>query len=357
MNSTGKETGALPPPYRDEDTGHNNPSRPPSSARAYKPSPDESPDGFHSMDPGLTIRLDSLRRALRRWIWILLGAFSFACLIFYLLILDFLVRLQHLPTALQAPAWLLAGGAAAFVFWAVFRLLRFWLTLQSFRRVSVISPFQLAEDPGEDLARWDNARETLSKYLKALTERRETQEHWDRIWPPKSELRPSEVLHAANRLLESRPMDSLAWARELETRVLNPIDAAARSRIRHYAQRAGIKTAISPFPLVDSLAVLYNASLLIQDLASLYGRRLGRAETGILLALVLFQVYVAGEAQELTESGLSEVQTMIGDGMTGLTNRITSFLSPKVAEGVLNGYILYRLGHYAQNQFRPLKKP
>lgn len=340
---------------RDDDTGHNNPSRSPTSAKPFRESAEQGRKGGSGPADREVVDPGPLRRRIRRSLWMLLGFAFLVTAVFYLLVLDFILRMQGLPLVLQVPAWVLVGGASLFVVWAGLKLIKFWFSLRTFKQVDLVSPYQRAHDKKPDPQKMDASKQVLSRYLEFVTTRPAIQEHWQKIWPESAERSCAEVVYRANKLLETRSVDTPSWLRELESEVLQPLDDIARRRIKHYAKRVGIKTAISPFPLVDSLAVLYNAFLLLRELAALYGRRLNRYETGILVLLVIFQVYVAGETQEVTEAGMDEVQNFIAEGTAGFTNRVTALISPKVAEGVLNGYVLYRLGRYAQRNFRPLR--
>lgn len=338
---------------REGDTGHNNPSRSPKRTKAYS-APKAPPANSIDTEAGT----ESLRRASRgfgKLLFFSVGLAAAATLVLYLLVLDFLLRMNDLPLFLQVPGWGLLALVAGFVAWALFQTLRFWFSLRAFSQVRVPKPHPRPDDSElADSAEWEQARKVLSKYLKYMTANGAVQERWLQLWPEEPEIQMAEVLSRAERLLEPRSMDTPSWVRELDIQVLGPLDKIADARIRSYAKRVGVKTAISPFPLVDALAVLYNAFLLVQDLAALYGRRLNRYETLFLLGLITFQVYVAGESQELTEAGMSEVHGLVSGGVTNLTSRISAFVSPKLAEGVLNAFVLYRLGRYAKRRFKPL---
>ncbi|MCC5835502.1 MAG: YcjF family protein [Opitutales bacterium] len=338
---------------REDDTGHNNPSRPPKKVQSYE-APKSPPKDSGAADSG-TEPLRSASRGFGKLLFFSVGLAAAAALVLYLLLLDFLFRMHELPLFLQVPGWALLALVSGFVLWALFQTLRFWFSLRSFSQVRVPKPHPRPDgSSADDAAEWEQSRKVLSKYLKYMTSNRALQERWLELWPEEAEIRMAEVLSRAERLQEPRSLDTPSWIRELDQQVLGPLDRIADARIRSYAKRVGVKTAISPFPLVDALAVLYNAFLLIQDLAALYGRRLNRYETLFLLGLITFQVYVAGETQELTEAGMSEVHGIVSGGVTNLTSRISAFVSPKLAEGVLNAFVLYRLGRYAKRRFKPL---
>lgn len=351
-NSEQKPDGTEKSSTREDDTGFNNPSRAPAKVQSYTEPVEPNQRG---QDGGSGI--DPLRRASKgfgKLLFLSIGLSAAAVLILYFLLLDFLLRMQELPMFLQIPAWVLLAVVSAFVLWALMHTLRFWFSLRAFSQVRVPKPHPRPQKTGESLKEWEHSRKVLSKYLKYMTGNRKLQERWVDLWPEDSATSMAEVLSCAERLLEPRSVDTASWVIEFERDVLTSLDQVATARIRYYAKRVGVKTAVSPFPLVDALAVLYNSFLLIQDLAAVYGRRLNRYETSFLLGLITFQVYVAGETQELTEAGMSEVHNWVSGGVTNLTSRISSFVSPKLAEGVLNAFVLYRLGRFAKKRFRPL---
>ncbi|MFO7724094.1 MAG: YcjF family protein [Oceanipulchritudo sp.] len=340
-----------PPPtrtQRPEDSGYNNPSRQPAKTRkvAEEPAPDVSELELNPVmnadarGPAALRILNRIRRFFRVSVAVLILTVLLVGLGIYAAALDFLIRIHAYPIYLQWPVWLLLGLVLVLVLYAVIRLLLVWRTLHRHPQVS-LEKVELSDRVA--------ARSQLTDYLKALL--KQPADRWRKVWP--DEEAASQVSEACRNLVRERHIDADSWLDEYERQVRSPMDQAATARIRSYWQLVGVKTAISPFPLIDAMAVLYNNFLMIGDLATLYGRRIRRHEIVILLWVVFFQVYVASQSQELLDSAADEMGQTIH---SGIARSFTHFISPKLAEGTIHAMVTWRIGKRAMRMMQPVTR-
>jgi uncharacterized membrane protein YcjF (UPF0283 family) len=161
-------------------------------------------------------------------------------------------------------------------------------------------------------------------------------------------------------LLERDYTDSNSWLRDVSDHFLGPLDVAARERIRLYAIAAGIKTAALPSGLLDTLAVLSNAYLMIADLCELYNVKTSRTGTLGLLVHVCLLSLVAANLEDVADSAIdtsvdafTQDLTALGAGIVGgMTN-----LTKRGAQGLINYALVKRLGRTAIRELRPIADP
>ncbi len=351
---------------REDDTGYNNPTRP---SRSSQPLSAEERAAFHaagteSSDPGeiggeLAGTEDNVQGALRRALrWgrgaVLLVALLvlFTGLMAYVVAIDLYMRLETLPLALQIPFWILLALFTVLLLRVVFQGIRLWWRLRSLPQITLPAPLAEADRPSDSDAAV--AREALLPYVRSLHEDRARLEtEWAVFWPAKAPRPPAAVLGAARALTDPAPVESARWLADLREGVLRPLDAVANERIWHYTKIIGLKTAISPFPLIDALAVLYNTARMLHDLALLYNRRIHRAQIALLLGIVIFQTYVASQAQEVLESGAEEMSGFLSNNLARASGKL---IGTRVAEGTVNGLVARRLGRRALRYLRPVTK-
>lgn len=345
-------------PARPEDSSYNNPSRHPTGCRNLAQAEaaefdrqdtsfleDVSPDPT-SGDPRsavLTV-LQTVRRWVRTSLFILLLGVLVVGLYLYAAALDFISQVAGYPVSLQWPVWLLLVLVLGLVLFAILRIAVLWRSLSKQPQVALI---QAGDADGDE----DERKAQLTSYLNTLVRHAEARSAlWNRYWQDAPQ-QAQDLLRDCRKLAKARPITTDAWLEEFERNVLRPLDAAAAKRITHYWRLVGIKTAISPFPLVDSLAVIYNNFLLIGDLAFLYGRKLSRHEVFILLWVIIFQIFIATRTQELFDSVAEDMTQTIQSGMA---RSVAQFIAPKVAEGTVHALVTWRIGKRAQRLLRPI---
>lgn len=357
--------GESPLPPRPKDSGYNDPGRW-DSPETRKPSEKALQEFLKDYtDETVTGTIPSEDEAVllaRKpwWIhWIrplfFIGALLICilALILYTAFLEGLQRVADLPVALALPYWVLLGLVATILLYAGIRLGIIMLKLRARPQYKI--KLIRAREQERDLSAGDlkKIRIDIHRYLDDLMRTESGKiSQWRELWPRKPSSgtpTPEEIYATIKRLRSAEGMETFALLDQLERDVVHPLDKIANHRIQFYAKVVALKTAISPFPLVDAAAVLYNNALLMGDLGQLYQRRPTKGQCVLLLALAIFQTYIATQAQELAEGSVE----VLGEGMsTGLIGKI----APKIAEGGVNAIVTWRLGVKGKNFFTPIKK-
>lgn len=352
--------------HRADDTGYNNPTRPSPSSRPLDPDeraaflaaeidsgePEEVEAEASQATGNLAGTLGRILRWGRSTLLLIALLVLFAGLMAYVVAVDVYLRVETLPIALQVPFWILLVLFTALLLRVVLQGFRLWWRLRSLPQVSLPSPLAEWNRPSDTDA--VAARKALLPYVKALSDdHSRLEEEWSAFWPRKAPGTPASVLSSARALANPAPVESGRWLADLENSVLRPLDAIANERIWHYTKIIGLKTAISPFPLIDALAVLYNTSRMLHDIAVLYNRRIQRTQIALLLGLVIFQTYVASQAQEVLESGAEEMSGFLSNNLARASGKL---VGARVAEGTVNGLVARRLGRRALRYLRPVAK-
>jgi len=252
------------------------------------------------------------------------------------------------------------GLLAGCVGYAVLRLAVLYLRLRRNRQVRLAGLQELA---GRTRLRWlahaksAEAKARLEEYLRTFpvdTDR-------DRRALERVGLTPAaaaELRRVRDELLDpARFASSDQWFARFRGGFQGPLDAAADARIRYWAKRTGVLTALAPNALVDSLATTYFGFAMLADLCRVYNLRAGRTGTAVLLARVFFNAYLAGQLTEwekLTEEHINQLFTPGGPLYELAAARVVSKVGTKAAGGVLNYFLIGRLGRYACRLLRPV---
>ncbi len=312
-----------------------------------------------------------------------LGALFLAALVLltvYFHAVAILSQLLALPAALRWPGLGLLGLLVGIVFYVLVRALFFAAGLAGGGQLDLAQleiggtaagiPLQLCK-----LAR----REFLEPYLKRLVSLKGHRK--ERFLVLAGEASP--VLAAAEELLDrQRHLGSRAWLAEFRENIQQPLEKQAGVIATGYANAAALKTALSPWPLVDMLAVLYNAVCLLADLTLLFNRRLSRFGRLRLFCELMFTLLVAGRAQEAARavkhclegvdgSSIHEAAAGVAGGAGGeggahsLIELVFGhfglsalaagrFAAPRLAEGAAAWLLLKRFGRSACELLKPL---
>ena len=147
-------------------------------------------------------------------------------------------------------------------------------------------------------------------------------------------------------------------------------DKIARGIVRHYAVMIALKTAASPWRIVDIASVLFNTMLMITDIGKVYMRKVSRGNAFVLLCHWFLNLYVSGELQSVAENvsqkSVEKIQETINahdlfendEVLSGVVNNAMPWLGKlagKVAEGGANAYLAHRMGRRAIAYFQALK--
>jgi uncharacterized membrane protein YcjF (UPF0283 family) len=142
------------------------------------------------------------------------------------------------------------------------------------------------------------------------------------------------------------------------------LDAVADARIRYWASRVWVVTAIAPNAAVDSGAALYYTFSMLTDLCRVYNLRAGRTGTAVLLGRVFFNAYLAGQgteweklAEDQYDQMFAEAMNVVGIGVSAnVVGKLLGKVGAKATTGYLNRILLARLGRYSVRLLRPVAK-
>jgi len=139
------------------------------------------------------------------------------------------------------------------------------------------------------------------------------------------------------------------WIREFREGFQAALDRAASRRIKTFALRVGLKTAIIPISLVDAVIVVYSSFMLIGDLCRIYNLRMGGLATAVILARAFVHAYLAAEIEEMSEKVFDSILDS-----EGLVSQLAGAIAPKLVEGKANAFLIWRLGRAASALLRPV---
>lgn len=265
----------------------------------------------------------------------LLGWFLFAQ------ILDTIQKLLQLPWWLQIFGW---GLMVFFTFIVVYPLARLYRAYQRLRPLQQQIRMTVLRTTTASLKKLQQARQAIVAYLQDY----EVDELADELKKLGiSEQNLDKLRTSKKHLLEESPKTTSDWLTEFERDFLKLLDMTAQARIKKYAGQVALKTALSPNALIDTAVVLYNGFSLLRDLCVLYQVRAGQLGMWYLLGLVIFQGYVAGQMENLTES-LMENFTESATGILG-----AKLVSAKIGEATINYLFLQRIGKSMVERLRP----
>jgi uncharacterized membrane protein YcjF (UPF0283 family) len=277
-----------------------------------------------------------------------------------------LASLASLPAWARYPGWVGLALLAGALLYVAGRFALFYWRLRPNQPVKVRSLAQLAE---RTRLRWlvqekqDEARTRLRDYLqaypltppevrRALVEAGLTEEQLQELGRVREEL-----------LDPNRFAGTDQWFAEFGSRFQAPLDRAAEARIVHFARRVAVMTAVSPNTLMDTLLTSYCSFALLGDLCLLYNLRVNRAGTAVLLSRLFFNAYVAGQLNQLeslTEAGIQNLVDESGLDLGSLAleavaGKVVGKVGARAASGLLNYFLLKRLGAHAVRLLRPVR--
>ena len=147
--------------------------------------------------------------------------------------------------------------------------------------------------------------------------------------------------------------------------------ARANRIIGHYSKLIGLKTAASPWKLVDIICVFLNSTLMVADLAKLYNRRVDRGAAFRFVFRWFLNIYISGELGQIStkaaeaigeqlkepvKDSLSDLGWLDGDwaGTVAQSMPFIAKFAGKIVEGGVNAYFAIRMGRKAVAAFEPL---
>ena len=300
---------------------------------------------------------------------LLVGALALFGLFAYAQLLFLVVQLATLPVWCQYLTWIGLALLITAVLAAMARLGWLYLRLRRMDQVSLRALRELSE------------RSSLRRRLQAAEQQRaavgQLQRYLEAYAPPWenassliSSFHDSQEFDARLKSTRERLLSpthfasSEAWLREFLRDFQSQLDELARARIEYHARRVAIKTAVSPYGLVDAMITVYYGLALMGDLCRIYALRIGRAGTAVLLAWVFFQAYVAGRIDDMQKAAEPDVDNYLTDMLTDaawlgdmgakITARVTGKITLSLAAGTANYIMFRRLGSYAIGLLQPV---
>jgi uncharacterized membrane protein YcjF (UPF0283 family) len=297
----------------------------------------------------------------------LLGSVGALGLFLYSQALTILANVAAMPAWAQYPGYAALGLLAVAVLYAMGRLLALYARLRRNRQLRLRG---LEELHARTRLRWlahaktQEARARLEEYvrtypidtpkgLKALARVGVTPDAAGELAKVRDEL-----------LDPARYASAGEWFGRFRDGFQSRLDAAADARIKYWANRAMLVTAVSPNGLVDSLSTSYFGFAMLADLCRVYNLKAGRTGTTVLLARVFFNAYLAGNLNDLEKLAEDQYDHLFEQGfqVVGVgvsSNVVGKFLGKvgaKATTGYLNRVLLGRLGRYACRLLRPVTK-
>jgi len=290
----------------------------------------------------------------------LLGSAGVLGLFLYSQILSILANLATQPEWMQYAGYAGLSLCAVAVVYAMLRLLILYAKLRHNRQLRVAGLEELNQ---RTRLRWlaharaASARGLLELYLREFPigtekDRRRlksvglTDESFNGLEKVKAELLDPEKFTTTGE-----------WFERFRTGFQQKLDDAAESRVKYWAKRTGLVTALAPNGLVDSAASMYFGFAMLTDLCRVYNLRAGKTGTAVLLGRVFFNSYLAGQFNEwekLTEEQLNQLLAPHGPLYELTAAKVFSKAGAKVTSGILNYYLIKRLGGYACRLLRPV---
>ena len=290
----------------------------------------------------------------------LLGSAGALGLFLYSQTLSILANLATQPEWVQSTGYAGLSLCAGAVLFAMLRLMIVYVKLRRNRQLRIAGLEELHQ---RTRLRWlahakaTQARDLLSRYIREFPLHTEKQrKHLAAIGFTGESL--AALDKAGAELLDPARFSSTPeWFDRFRVGYQTQLDAAAELRVKYWARRSGLTTAVSPNGLIDSAASLYFGFAMLTDLCRIYNLRAGRTGTAVLLGRVFFNSYLAGQLNEwekLTEEQLNQLMSAGGPLYELTASRVFSKAGAKVTSGILNYYLLNRLGRFACRLLRPV---
>ena len=155
--------------------------------------------------------------------------------------------------------------------------------------------------------------------------------------------------------------DEIGWLDEFR-QFQSLQDARAKEIVASCCKLVALKTAASPWRLLDMFCVFYNSTRLVCELAVVYNRRMSRERAFRLVCRWCAAIYISGEMGAIMEStakkGGEYAADWLNDGdlVAGAAQSmpVLAKLAGKAIEGGVNAYFAFRMGRRAIAAFRAL---
>jgi uncharacterized membrane protein YcjF (UPF0283 family) len=252
--------------------------------------------------------------------------------------------------------WAQWVGMAALAFlgsiggWVILRFLSMYLKLRQNKQFSLKS---LTDRSEMRKLRWKHVQKckrSLSDYL-AKQKFDDPKHRKDLLIAGLSEEQLKSLSFARKSLLDQElRIESQGWVKRFYDEFQKQLDEAADQEIRRHATKVGVKTAVSPIPLIDAIVAIYHTFSLFHSLCKIYQVRLNVMGTLYLIGLAFFSAYLTGKLEE----GAEDLSEAITENSSHVLAGFSRVVTPKLAEGFGAALLINRLGKEAKKRLQPL---
>jgi hypothetical protein len=262
------------------------------------------------------------------------------------------------------------SGLALFGLCVAYAFLRFLFLYLRMRENRQLRIQGIAELSRRTRLRWlataksAEAREQVEAYLNSYPMRTEAERRTLKKLGVTDELQARLVAARTELLDHDRFASTEQWFAHFRDDFQAQLDLAAEARVKYWASRIWVVTAVAPNAMVDSGATLFYTFSMLSDLCQIYNLRAGRTGTAVLLGRVFFNAYLAGQGtewQKLAEDQYDqlfhEAMSVVGVGVSSnVVGKLLGKVGAKATTGYLNRVLLIRLGRYASRLLRPVTR-
>ena len=148
---------------------------------------------------------------------------------------------------------------------------------------------------------------------------------------------------------------SVDWLRDFKCEIQDVLDEIAKKRIMKYSVNVAVMTGASPFALIDRLVMLSSSLSMLKELLEIYSLKPGWDKSLALMAQFIVNTYCAGIIDGIAENATEQIEKfaekMLDKQIPDLSKKIVG----KLAEGLVQGGMIYRLGNSAIKVLHPIK--
>lgn len=204
----------------------------------------------------------------------------------------------------------------------------------------------------------DEARQILSDYLKDFN----VEDSNFQLPGIKKRDREKLIIFRQSLMDKKGYIDNDQWLREFDESFVHMLDKAASKRTRIFTKTVAMGTAASPIKFIDQIIVLYASFKLIGELLQIYNLRPAMGQSSLILSRAIIQAYLSGVIGEQAEAGVESFsdyyenifgEISLATGVSAVSDA-TRFILPKVSQGALNGFLIWRLARQARKMLRPI---
>lgn len=296
---------------------------------------------------------------------ILSSRILFACILLFVTafsivvlseVVQFIGAVQNSPAAVQIVAYTCIVALAATFFWAIGRL------LVAYRQLAA-SP-QVRLDRNRALTREQIASELDAGYnsLYAIVKQYPIKERRQRALLRRAGMGEDklETLRCnIDTLLIDDNLGKVEWIGDCDRLFVKLVDECAKRRVRTYARRVALKTALSPTGLIDSLIVAINAVFMVEDLCRIYSVKTSRWHAVLLAGRVVVNTIISARLEDSVDDVTNTLFKDAISSIPGMTKeavaKVSLGITKRMTEGAINAKLVYRLGASTIAMLRPIK--